>query len=150
MSGQGEAGQNGGPAGDLYVDINIRPHKIFEREGRDLSCEIPISFATATLGGEIQVPTLKGKVNLTIPKETQSGKVMRLKGKGVTTVRTSGTGDLYCQVVVETPVKLNKEQKELLEQFEQSLTSSKKSHNPKSSNFLDGVKNFIDKMKKSA
>ncbi|MBT8141517.1 MAG: molecular chaperone DnaJ, partial [Gammaproteobacteria bacterium] len=100
MSGQGEAGQNGGPHGDLFVDINIRSHKIFEREGRDLSCEIPISFATATLGGEIEVPTLKGKVNLKIPPETQTGKVMRLKGKGVTTVRTSGVGDLYCRVVV--------------------------------------------------
>ena len=111
MSGQGEAGANGGPAGDLYVDINIRTHKLFEREGRDLSCEIPISFATATLGGDIEVPTLKGKVNLTIPAETQTGKVMRLKGKGVGTVRTSGVGDLYCQITVETPVKLNKEQK---------------------------------------
>lgn len=150
MSGQGEAGQFGGQPGDLYVDINIRPHKFFEREGRDLSCEIPISFATASLGGEIQVPTLKGKVNLSIPPETQTGKVMRLKGKGVTTVRTNGTGDLYCQVVVETPVKLTKEQKGLLEQFEESLRKSKKSHSPKSSSFFDGVKSFLDKMKKSA
>ncbi len=147
MSGQGEAGANGGPAGDLYVDINVRPHKLFEREGRDLSCEIPISFTTASLGGEIEVPTLKGKVKLTIPPETQTGKVMRLKGKGVPTVRTSGVGDLYCQVVVETPVKLNREQKDILLQFEESLTKSKKRHSPKSTSFFDGVKSFIDKMK---
>ena len=147
MSGQGEAGANGGPAGDLYVDINVRPHKLFEREGRDLSCEIPISFTTASLGGEIEVPTLKGKVKLTIPPETQTGKVMRLKGKGVPTVRTTGVGDLYCQVVVETPVKLNREQKDILLQFEESLTKSKKRHSPKSTSFFDGVKSFIDKMK---
>jgi len=146
LSGEGEAGQNGGPPGDLYVEIQARSHPIFERSDADLSCEVPISFAIATLGGAVKVPTLKGEVNLTIPKETQSGKVFRLRGKGVKPVRSSGTGDLYCRVDVETPVKLTSQQKELLEAFNNSLTSKGDQHRPRTQTWTDSVKHFFDKI----
>ena len=121
LSGEGEAGRNGGPAGDLYVELRVAKHKIFERDGANLSCEVPVSFAVATLGGEVELPTLNGHVSLKIPAGTQSGKVFRLRGKGVTTVRDPRQGDLFAQVSVETPVNLTTEQKELLRQFDPSV-----------------------------
>ncbi len=120
LGGEGEAGRNGGPSGDLYVEVRVREHEIFEREGEHLSCEVPVSFATAVLGGTVLVPTLEGQVSLKIPSETQSGKVFRLREKGVKPVRGGGRGDLYCRVMVETPVNLNSEQRDLLRKFEDS------------------------------
>lgn len=144
LTGEGEAGQNGGPPGDLYVEIRVRPHPIFERDGADLQCIIPISFATAVLGGQVEVPTLQGEVNLKIPPETQSGKVFRLRGKGVRPVRGSGTGDLYCRVEIETPVSLTAEQKRLLEAFNDALVAGGQGHRPRSESWMDGVKRFFD------
>lgn len=147
LSGEGAAGENGAPAGDLYVVIHVKEHHIFERDGNNLYCEVPISFSMAALGGEIEVPTLDGKVKLKIPAETQTGKLFRMRGKGVNSTRSGYAGDLICRVVIETPVNLNKEQKELLEKLEESL-KGQKSHNPKSSSFLDGVKKFFDNLGK--
>ena len=146
LAGEGEAGENGGPPGDLYVHINVLEHPIFTRETTNLHCDVPISFATATLGGELEVPTLDGRVKLKIPPETQSGKLFRLRGKGVRSVRTSNTGDLICRVMVETPVNLTKQQKDLLRQLDDSINSDRKSHSPKASTWLDGVKKFFDSM----
>lgn len=145
LSGQGEAGVNGGPAGDLYVQVNVREHPIFTREGSNLYCEVPISFVDATLGGELEVPTLDGRVTLKIPEATQTGKLFRLRGKGVnvTEVRGGGVGDLYCRVVVETPVNLSKRQKELLREFD---GQSSEKNSPKRTNWFDGVKQFIDSL----
>jgi molecular chaperone DnaJ len=143
LGGEGEAGRNGGPAGDLYVEINVRPHPIFEREGDDLSCEVPLSFATAVLGGAVNVPTLEGEVSLKIPAETQSGRVFRLRGKGVKPVRGGTQGDLYCRVMVETPVNLSSEQRELLKQFDESLRHDGRAHSPREQGFFDGVKRFF-------
>ena len=142
LSGQGEAGRNGGPPGDLYVEIAVRKHDIFEREGSHLSCEVPVSFATATLGGTIEVPTLEAAVQLKIPPETQSGRVFRLRDKGVRPVRGGATGDLFCRVVIETPVGLNAEQKDMLRQFESSLSASGR-HKPREQSFFEGVKKFF-------
>lgn len=147
LSGEGEAGVHGGPAGDLYVQVNIKAHSIFERHESDLYCEVPISFITAALGGSIEVPTLEGRVTLKIPAETQTGKTFRLRGKGMKSVRGHATGDLLCRVVVETPVSLSKEQKELLTKLQDSLDSSKKTHSPRSSSWFDGVKKFFEDMK---
>ena len=144
LSGEGEAGQNGGPPGDLYVDINVQPHPIFERAGADLSCSVPVSFATAVLGGTVNVPTLDGEVTLKIPAETQSGKVFRLRGKGVKPVRSAGTGDLFCHVEVETPVKLTAEQKKLLGAFDDALKAGGDRHRPRSSSWRDGVRRFFE------
>ncbi|MCG8379638.1 MAG: molecular chaperone DnaJ [Proteobacteria bacterium] len=146
LSGEGEAGENHGPAGDLYVHISVKDHPIFVREGTDLYCDVPISFATAALGGELEVPTLDGKVKLKIPPETQSGKLFRLRSKGVRSVRSSSKGDLLCRVMVETPVKLNSKQKELLKQLEESMKSAGNKHSPQASSWLDGVKKFFDSM----
>ena len=146
LSGEGEAGQNGGPPGDLYVDIRIRPHALFERDGADLACSVPISFATAALGGTVQVPTLNGEVTLKIPAETQSGKLFRLRGKGVKPVRSQATGDLYCRVELETPVNLNARQKELLTELDQSLDTNGARHRPKWASWTDGVRRFFDNM----
>ena len=146
LAGEGEAGENGGPPGDLYVHINVLEHPIFTREATNLHCDVPISFATATLGGELEVPTLNGRVKLKIPPETQSGKLFRLRGKGVRSVRTSSTGDLICRVMVETPVNLTKQQKDILRKLEESINSDRKSHSPKASTWLDGVKKFFDSM----
>lgn len=143
LSGEGEAGRNGGPPGDLYVEINVLPHAIFEREGDDLSCEVPVGFATAVLGGSVTVPTLEGEVSLKIPQETQSGRVFRLRDKGVKPVRGGARGDLFCRVVVETPVNLNAEQRELLRKFDESLKSDGRSHTPREEGFFDGVKRFF-------
>jgi molecular chaperone DnaJ len=144
LSGEGEAGRNGGPAGDLYVEIRLKPHKIFERDGADLACEVPVSFATATLGGEVELPTLDGNVSLKVPAGTQSGKTFRLRGKGVVTVRDPRKGDLFAQVQVETPVNLTAEQKSLLEAFETSLKSGGSKHNPRAGGWLDSVKRFFE------
>jgi molecular chaperone DnaJ len=146
LSGEGEAGIHGGGPGDLYVQINVKAHAIFERQDSDLHCEVPISFTTAALGGSIEVPTLEGRVTLKIPSETQTGKTFRLRGKGMKSVRGYATGDLLCRVVVETPVNLSREQKELFTQLEGSLASSK-SHSPRSSSWFDGVKKFFEDMK---
>lgn len=146
LSGEGAAGENGAPNGDLYVVIHVRDHHIFERDGSNLYCEVPISFTMAALGGEIEVPTLDGRVKLKIPAETQTGKLFRMRGKGVTSARSAYAGDLICKIIVETPVKLNEEQKALLRQLEESLEGS--SNKPKSSSFFDGVKKFFDNLGK--
>ena len=146
LSGEGEAGRNGGPPGDLYVEIRVNPHKIFERSGADLSCEVPVSFATATLGGEVELPTLDGNVSLKIPVGTQSGKVFRLRGKGVTTVRDPRQGDLFALVVVETPVNLTAEQKDQLRRFEDSVKAGGEKHSPRAGGWLDTVKRFFDRI----
>jgi molecular chaperone DnaJ len=141
LNGEGEVGRNGGPTGDLYVEIRVREHAIFEREGGHLSCEVPISFTTAALGGSVEVPTLDGEVAIKIPSETQSGRVFRVREKGVRPVRGGGAGDLFCRVVIETPVSLNSDQKELLKKFDASLQQG--SHKPREQSFFDGVKKFF-------
>jgi molecular chaperone DnaJ len=143
LSGEGEAGRNGGPHGDLYVEIQVREHPIFEREREHLSCEVPVSFATATLGGAIEVPTLEGDVSLKIPAETQSGRVFRLRDKGVKPVRGGSRGDLFCRVVVETPVHLSAEQRELVRRLEESLKAHPGRHAPREKGFLEGVRRFF-------
>lgn len=142
LSGEGEAGSAGGPAGDLYIQVQVREHDIFKREGNDLYCDVPIAFVTAALGGEVDVPTMSGKVNLKIPAETQSGKVFRLRGKGVKSDRR-GTGDLMCKVTVETPVRLTEEQKQLLNQLNDSLAEGGDIHNPRASSWFMKVKRFF-------
>ncbi len=142
-SGHGEAGSNGAPSGDLYVEIHIRPHNVFQREGDDLHCEMPISFATAALGGEIEIPTLDGKASIKIPAETQSGKIFRLRGKGIKGMRTGTHGDLNCHVVVETPSNLTERQKELLREFESISQQDSARHSPRAQSFLDKVKAFF-------
>ena len=143
LSGEGEAGPDGAPPGDLYVQVVVREHSIFKRDGADLYCEIPLGFTDATLGGELEVPTLNGKVKLRIPIETQTGKLFRMRGKGVAPVRGGTTGDLLCRVVLETPVNLDDTQKELLKEFHQSLGDR---HSPKSKTWFDGVKRFFDNL----
>lgn len=147
LSGEGEAGERGAPSGDLYVQVNVKEHPLFHREDSNLYCEVPISFVTAALGGTLEVPTLDGRVNLKVPAETQSGKLFKLRGKGVKSVRGGPVGDLLCRVLVETPVNLNSKQKEMLREFEKSVTDSSKRHSPKEHSWLDGVKNFIDDIK---
>lgn len=147
LSGEGEAGENGGPAGDLYVQVHVREHPIFTRDGSDLLCEVPVSFTAAALGGELEVPTLDGRVKLKIPAESQTGKLFRLRGKGVKSVRGGQVGDLICRIVVETPVNLTSRQKDLLREFEKSMEEDGKSHSPKHSSWLDGVKKFFEDMK---
>ncbi|RFP11361.1 MULTISPECIES: molecular chaperone DnaJ [unclassified Duganella] len=143
-SGNGEPGTNGGPSGDLYVEIHIKPHSVFQREGDDLHCEMPISFAKAALGGDIEVPTLSGKVSFTIPEGTQSGKTFRLKGKGIKGVRSGFAGDLFCHVAVETPVKLTEKQKDMLRDFEKLTTEGGSKHSPQSKTWRDKVKDFFE------
>ena len=146
LSGEGEVGRNGGPPGDLYVEIRLDPHKIFMRDGADLSCEVPISFATAALGGEVELPTLDGNVSLKVPAGTQSGKVFRLRGKGVTTVRDPRKGDLFAKVAVETPVNLTNEQKELLSKFDTTVRKGGDKHSPRADSWFDTVKRFFDRI----
>ena len=146
LSNEGEAGINGGPAGDLYVDIAVREHSIFTREGSNLFCNVPTSYSTAVLGGVVKVPTIDGVVNLTIPSETQSGKIFRLKGKGITSYRDTRIGDLYCTLQIETPVNLDSEQKNLLKQFEESINSSSQNHRPHKSSWKKSVKQFFDRL----
>jgi len=147
LSGEGEAGPDGGPPGDLFVQMSVRQHNIFERDGKNLYCEVPITFVAAALGGELEVPTLDGRVKLKIPAETQTGKLFRLRGKGVKPVRGGSVGDLLCRAVVETPVKLNKQQKALLEQFQESLGEGGHAQSPRQNSWFEGVKSFFDDMK---
>lgn len=145
LSGEGEAGEFGSPAGDLYVQVHVREHAIFEREGNNLYCEVPVSFTMAALGGEVEVPTLDGRVSLKVPSETQTGRMFRMRSKGVKSVRGGGVGDLICKLVVETPVSLSSRQKELLKELEESFGGdAAKKHKPKSDGFFKGVKNFFD------
>jgi len=143
LAGEGQAGENGGPPGDLYVEIAVRPHPIFSRDGADLQCEAPVSFAKAALGGEVEVPTLEGRATIKVPAGTQSGRVFRLRGKGVKPVRGGPQGDLLCRVALETPVDLTREQKDLLDRLEASLHSKGARHTPKEASWFDGVKEFF-------
>lgn len=147
LSGEGEVGEYGGPPGDLYVQIRVKPHPIFTREDNNLYCEVPISFTSAALGGELEVPTLDARITLKIPPETQTGKVFRLRGKGVKPVRGGVTGDLLCRVKVETPVNLTREQKDLLEKFARTMEAGGQRHAPQERGWLDGVKKFFEDMK---
>ncbi|MCB1889006.1 MAG: molecular chaperone DnaJ [Rhodocyclaceae bacterium] len=142
-AGHGEPGINGGPSGDLYVEIHIKSHAVFQRDGDDLHCEMPVSFATAALGGEIEIPTLDGMARIKVPSETQSGRVFRLRGKGIRNVRSHAPGDLMCHVVVETPVDLTDRQRELLQEFEEISVSNADRHNPKARGWMDKVKEFF-------
>jgi len=143
LSGEGEAGVNGGPAGDLYVVIHLKAHAVFQRDHNDLHCEMPISFTTAALGGDIKIPTLDGYAKIKIPEETQSGKVFRLRGKGIKGVRSSTHGDLMCHVVVETPVNLTARQRELLNELEAINDKDAGRHNPRAKSWMDKVKEFF-------
>jgi molecular chaperone DnaJ len=147
LSGEGEAGPEGGPAGDLFVQMSVKAHSIFERDGKNLYCEIPITFADAALGGELDVPTLDGRVKLKIPAETQTNKLFRLRGKGVKPVRGGSVGDLMCRAVVETPINLSKAQKKLFKELAESMGESDTSHSPKQTSWFEGVKTFFDDMK---
>lgn len=141
LSGEGEAGEHGGPSGDLYVQVQVKAHSIFTRDDNNLHCDVPVSIVTAALGGELEVPTLDGRVTLKVPPETQTGKMFRMRGKGVKPVRGGATGDLICRMIVETPVNLTKEQKDLLKQFDETLHEK---HSPQAASWLDGVKRFFD------
>jgi len=144
LSGEGEAGVNGGPTGDLYVVVHLKQHDIFQRDGGNLHCEMPISFTTAALGGEIEVPTLGGSAKMKIPYETQTGAVFRLRNKGIKPLRSSEHGDLMVHVVVETPVKLTDKQKDLLREFDVSTQADSGKHSPRSKGWLDKVKDFFE------
>lgn len=146
LAGEGEAGQFGASAGDLYVQIHVREHAIFTRDGNNLYCEVPIGFTRAALGGEIEVPTLDGKARLKVPQETQTGKMFRLRSKGVKSVRSGSVGDLICKVIVETPVNLTEKQKKLLRELEDAMGTGDDvvKHRPKEKGFFDGVKKFFD------
>ena len=146
LSGEGEAGMRGGPSGDLYVEVQVRPHQLFRRDGDHLHCEVPVSFATAALGGTVEVPTLDGHVSLKIPPETQSGKSLRLRGKGVRSVRSHAQGDMICQLTVETPVNLSGRQRELLEELEASLTGHEL-HSPRTGSWRERGRSFMDNLK---
>jgi molecular chaperone DnaJ len=146
LGGEGEAGEGGGPAGDLYVQISVKEHPIFTRDGANLYCEVPISFPTACLGGDLEVPTLDGKVVLKIPGETQTGRLFRLRNKGVKPVRGGAQGDLLCRVRIETPIHLNKEQTELIKKLDESLSGGGSHHSPQAHGWLDGVKQFFEKL----
>jgi molecular chaperone DnaJ len=143
LAGEGEHGVNGGPPGDLFVQIHIKAHSVFQRDHNDLHCEMPVSFATAALGGEIEIPTLDGAAKIKIPAETQSGKVFRLRGKGIRGIRSSGPGDLMCHVVVETPVNLTERQRDLLREFEAINDKDAGRHNPRAKSWMDKVKDFF-------
>jgi molecular chaperone DnaJ len=147
LSGEGEMGERGAPPGDLYVQMRVKQHPIFERDNADLYCDVPINIVVAALGGELEVPSLNGRLKLKIPPGTQTHKLFRMRGKGVKPVRGGPVGDLICRVIVETPVKLNKEQQELLEKFADSMGKSTKSHSPNETSWLDGVKKFFEDMK---
>lgn len=147
LSGEGEGGIHGGESGDLYVQVNVKKHPIFERHENDLHCEVPINFITAILGGSIEVPTLEGRVTLQIPEETQTGKVFRLRSKGMKSVRGYAQGDLLCKVTVETPVNLSREQKDLLLQLQETIEEGKANHSPRSHSWFAGVKKFFEDMK---
>ena len=143
-AGNGEPGHNGGPSGDLYVEVGVKSHRVFEREDDNLHCEAPLSFAKSALGGNVDVPTLNGKASFQIPEGTQSGKTFRLRGKGMPNVRSGVFGDLYCHVVLETPVNLTEHQRKLLREFEESIDKNKDKHNPHSKSWMDKVKEFFN------
>jgi molecular chaperone DnaJ len=143
LAGKGEPGMNGGPPGDLYVEIRIKPHEVFQRDGDDLHCEVPVSMVTAALGGDLEVATLTEKVSISIPEGTQSGKTFRLRGKGIKGVRSNYPGDLYCHVNVETPVRLTDKQKKLLREFETALHEGGSKHSPQTKGFMDKMKGFF-------
>ncbi len=143
LSGEGEPGVNGGPPGDLYVQMTIKAHAVFQREGDDLHCEMPVSFATAALGGSVEIPTLDGAAEIKVPGETQSGRTFRLRGKGIKGVRSAHPGDLYCHVVIETPVNLTSRQKELLREFDEINRKDSGTHNPREKSFMDKMKDFF-------
>lgn len=147
LSGEGEAGEHGAPPGDLYVQVHVKDHDIFVRDENNLYCEVPLGFTMAALGGELEVPTLDGQVKLKVPAETQTGKMFRLRGKGVKSVRSGSVGDLMCKVVVETPVNLNSKQKELLKELESSMGTETAKYRPKEKGFFDNVKQFFDDLK---
>ena len=144
IGGEGQPGERGGPPGDLYVEIQVREHPIFVRDGANLYCEVPIGFTMAALGGELEVPTLDGRVSLKIPPETQTGRLFRLRGKGVRPVRGPGPGDLICKVTVETPVSLSKHQKALLSELDASMKDSRNTHDPKATSWFDSVREFFE------
>jgi molecular chaperone DnaJ len=144
LSGEGEPGVNGGPPGDLYVQVHIKAHAVFQRDHDDLHCEMPISITTAALGGEIAVPTLDGSAKIRVPAETQTGKTFRLKGKGIKGVRSPFPGDLFCHVVVETPVSLTERQRQLLREFEAISSEDNARHNPRAKGWFDKVKEFFE------
>lgn len=144
LAGEGEPGDMGGPPGDLYVEVRVKPHEIFQRDGDNLHCTVPVNIVTAALGGEIDAPTLDGKVNLKVPAETQSGKVFRMRGKGVQSVRSAARGDLLCKVMVETPVNLTRRQKELLQELGETLEEGGGRHSPETASWLDRAKRFFE------
>jgi molecular chaperone DnaJ len=144
LSGEGEPGLNGGPPGDLYVQVHIKQHPVFQRDHDDLHCEMPISITTAALGGEIEIPTLDGSARIRVPAETQSGKTFRLKNKGIKGVRSQVQGDLFCHVVVETPVALTERQRQLLREFDAITREDSDRHNPRAKGWLDKVKEFFE------
>lgn len=147
LSGEGEPGTHDAPAGDLYIHVSVKEHKVFQRDPNnptDLHCELPISITTAALGGEVEVPTLNGRVKMNIPAGTQNGKQLRVKGKGIKHVRSSLIGDLYCHIVVETPVNLTERQKELLTEFDLITTGSDRNQTPRQRSFLDKLKDMFD------
>ena len=145
LSGEGDAGAHGGAAGDLYVEIQIVPHKIFKREGLDLYCKVPVTFTSAALGDEYEIPTLNGKVTLKVPRETQTGKILRLPGQGIKGMRRGSQGHLFCEIVVETPINLDHEQQELLKKFDELLAKDRKRHSPISKGWFEGIKEFFGK-----
>ncbi|VAX76365.1 molecular chaperone DnaJ [Buchnera aphidicola] len=149
LNNEGEAGKNGAASGDLYIQISVKKHPIFKRDANNLYCEVPINFVVAALGGEIEIPTLKGRINLKIPSETQSGKLFRIRGKGVKSIQKGYPGDLLCKIIVETPVNLNQFQKKLLQQLGSSFGDFKeKNYSPKSKRFFDSLKKFFDSLTK--
>ncbi|MEQ1674040.1 MAG: molecular chaperone DnaJ, partial [Candidatus Nitrotoga sp.] len=143
LSGEGEHGANGGSPGDLYVVIHIAPHAVFKRDHNDLHCEMPISFTVAALGGEVEIPTLDGSARIKIPAETQSGKVFRLRGKGIKGVRSTTFGDLHCHVMIETPANLTDRQKEILREFEAISEGDSARHSPRAKSWMNKVKEFF-------
>jgi molecular chaperone DnaJ len=150
LSGEGEPGDQGAPPGDLYVQVQVKPHELFERDGNDLYCAVPVDFVTAALGGGLEVPTLAGHSTLRIPESTQSGKQFRMRGQGVKPVRGGAPGDLICQLVVETPTNLTKAQKELLRQLGDTLQEGGKRHAPESHSWVEKVKRFFEEQLKSS
>ena len=142
-TGNGEPGTNGGPPGDLYIEIRLQKHEVFQRDGDDLHCAVPISFTTAALGGEVSVPTLNGEAAIDLPEGTQTGKQFRLRGKGIKGVRASFPGDLYCHITVETPVKLTEHQRKLLKELDESLKKGGAKHSPTESGWADKLKNLF-------
>lgn len=147
LTGEGEPGESGGPPGDLYVTISLKEHPIFQRDGNDLLCEVPINIVTASLGGDLEVPTLDGRIVLKIPEGAQTGRAFRLRGKGVKAVRGGAVGDMLCRIVVETPIKLKRDQKALLKEFGETMGTDGGRHSPKESSWLYGVRKFFDDMK---